>query len=106
MDYTTLIIKGNGESALSPKQSGSLYEICKQIEDKRAARGKQYDLAGLLVVLLLAKLAGMKSLSGASDWVRDQEERLREELQLPWRQMPCANTYKYALARLDRKPGQ
>lgn len=101
MDYTTLIIKGNGESALSPKQSGSLYEICKQIEDKRAARGKQYDLAGLLVVLLLAKLAGMKSLSGASDWVRDQEERLREELQLPWRQMPCANTYKYALARLD-----
>jgi hypothetical protein len=75
--------------------------MCKQIEDKRAARGKQYDLAGVLIVLLLAKLAGMKSLSGASDWAREQEERLREELKLPWRRLPCANPYKYALARLD-----
>ena len=53
------------------------------------------------MVLVLAKLAGMKSLSGASDWVRDQAERLREHLKLSWRQMPCANTYKYALVRLD-----
>ena len=26
---------------------------------------------------------------------------LREELQLSWKRMPCANTYSYALARLD-----
>ena len=58
-------------------------------------------LAGLLVVLVLAKLAGMQSLSGASDWVRDQEALLREGLRLPWKRMPCANTYSYALARLD-----
>jgi len=55
----------------------------------------------LLVVLVLAKLAGMQSLLGASDWVRDQEAFLREGLQLPWKRMPCANTYSYALARLD-----
>lgn len=53
------------------------------------------------MVLVLAKLAGMKSLSGASDWGRDQAERLRERLKLSWRQMPCANTYKYALIQLD-----
>lgn len=101
MEYTTLTIEGNGDQAPNPEQSRSLYEMCKRIEDKRAARGKQYDVAGLLMVLLLAKLAGMKSLLGASDWARDQEERLRKELKLSWRQMPCANTYKYALAGLD-----
>jgi hypothetical protein len=58
-------------------------------------------LAGLLVVLVLAKLAGMQSLKGASDWVRDQEALLREGLHLPWKRMPCANTSSYALARLD-----
>jgi predicted transposase YbfD/YdcC len=48
-----------------------------------------------------SELAGMKSLLGASDWVRDQQKRLWECLMLSWKQMPCANTYKYALARLD-----
>lgn len=101
MEYTTLTVEGTGEQGLSAAQSHSLYQICQQIEDKRAARGKQYDLAGLLMVLVLAKLAGMKSLLGASDWVRDQAEDLREHLNLSWKQMPCANTYKYALARLE-----
>jgi hypothetical protein len=53
------------------------------------------------VVLVLAKLAGMKSLSGASDWIQDQEVLLRQGLHLTWKRMPCANTYSYALARLD-----
>jgi predicted transposase YbfD/YdcC len=101
MEYTTLTVEGNSPQALNQEQTHSLYEICKQIKDKRAARGKQYDLAGLLMVLVLAKLAGMKSLLGASDWVRDQEKRLCERLKLSWKQMPCANTYKYALARLE-----
>lgn len=101
MDYTTLTMEGSGPQGLSQEQTRSLYEMCQQIGDQRAARGKQYDLAGLLMVLVLAKLAGMKSLLGASDWVRDQAERLSEQLKLSWKQMPCANTYKYALARLD-----
>ena len=101
MEYTTLRVEGSSGPGFSQEQSHSLYEMCKQIGDKRAARGKQYDLAGLLMVLVLAKLAGMKSLSGASDWGRDQAEQLREHLKLTWRHMPCANTYKYALARLE-----
>lgn len=101
MEYTTLTAEVRDAQVLEPNQSQSLYEICQQVVDGRAARGKQYDLAGLLVVLVLAKLAGMKSLLGASDWVRDQQTRLCEHLKLSWRRMPCANTYKYALARLD-----
>src|SRR5260221_3125923 len=101
MEYTTLTTEGSDVQALSQEQTHSLYEICKQIEDKRAARGKHYELAGLLMVLIMAKLAGMKSLLGASDWVRDQEKRLRACLELSWKRMPCATTYKYALSRLD-----
>jgi hypothetical protein len=57
--------------------------------------------AGLLVVLVLAKLAGRPRLLGASDWARDQEAFLREGLHFSWKRMPCANTYSYALERLD-----
>ena len=64
-------------------------------------RETRIALAGLLVVLVLAKLAGMQSLQGASDWIADQEALLREGLHLSWKRMPCANTYSYALARLD-----
>jgi len=101
MGYTTLSMEGSHWQELSQEQTHSLYEICQQIGDKRAARGKQYDLAGLLMVL--AKLAGMKSRLGASDWSRDQAEYLRQHLQMSWKHMPCATTYKYALARLDRR---
>jgi predicted transposase YbfD/YdcC len=101
MDYTTLVseireVKEGGEN-----QATSLYEVCRQVVDGRAARGKRYELAALLVVLVLAKLAGMQSLLGASDWIADQQERLCKHLDLSWKRMPCANTYKYVLARLD-----
>ncbi len=101
MDYTTLTPEGIEAQTLTPAQTQSLYEVCRQIVDGRAARGKQYELAGLLIVLVLAKLAGMKSLLGASEWARDQQKRLCQQLKLCWKQMPCANTYKYALARLE-----
>src|SRR6266699_4950644 len=101
VDYTTLITESKEGQEQPPKGIQSLYEVCQQVVDGREARGKRYELAGLLVVLVLAKLAGMQSLSGASDWVQDQEALLRERLQLPWKRMPCANTYSYALARLD-----
>src|SRR5437588_7204535 len=101
MDYTTLCAESKEDQEQLSKRMHSLYEVCQQLVDGRKARGKRYDVAGLLVVLLLAKLTGMQSLVGASDWVQDQEAFLREGLQLPWKRMPCAHTYSYALARLD-----
>jgi DDE_Tnp_1-associated len=101
MDYTTLVAQSKEDPKQSVKGMQSLYEVCQEVADGRYARGKRSELAGLLVVLVLAKLAGMQSLKGASDWVRDQEALIREGLHLPWEHMPCANTYSYALARLD-----
>ena len=106
MDSTPLIAESKEGQEQPSKGMQSLYEACQQVVDGREARGKQYDVAGLLVVLVRATLAGMKSILGASDWVKDQQALLRQRLQLPWKHMPCANTYSYALARLDRKPGQ
>ena len=101
MDYTTLFSESKEGHDQPTKRVQSLYEVCQQVVDGRRARGKRYDLASLLVVLVLAKLAGMQSLLGASEWIADQEALLREGLQLSWKRMPCANTYSYALARLD-----
>ena len=101
MDYTTLGTESQEDQEQPAKRMQSLYEVCQQVEDGREARGKRYELAGLLVVLVLAKLAGMQNLLGASEWIADQEALLREGLQLSWKRMPCANTYSYALERLD-----
>src|SRR5689334_18774738 len=101
MDYTTLCAQRKEDQEQVAQRMQSLSQVCQQLVDGRCAGGKRYELAGLLVVLVLAKLAGMQSLVGAADWVRDQEVFLREGLQLPWKRMPCANTYSYALARLD-----
>src|SRR5713226_5158873 len=100
MDSTTLFPESQEGQEQPAKRMQSLYEVCQQVVDGRKARGKRYDVAGLLVVLVLAKLAGMQSLLGASEWITDQEELLREGLGLTWNRMPCANTYSYALARL------
>jgi hypothetical protein len=103
MEYTTLLPEIEEGQELQKRGMESLYEVCQQLVDGRAARGKRYDLAGVLIVLVLAKLVGMKSLLGASEWIKHQEKMLREELHLSWKRMPCANTYRYVLARLDSK---
>jgi hypothetical protein len=66
MDYTTLFPESQEGQEQPAKRMQSLYEVCQQVVDGRCARGKRYDLAGLLVVLVLAKLAGMQSLLGES----------------------------------------
>jgi len=101
MDYTTLLSEGKESQEQGQKRLHSLYAVCQQVVDGRAARGKRYDLADLLMVLVMAKLAGMRSLLGASEWIEHQAALLCEELDLPWKRMPCTNTYSYALARLD-----
>ncbi len=92
MEYTTLLPEGKEVKEEAEKATSSLYQVCQQIVDGRAAQGKQYELAALLVVLILAKLAGMKSMLGASDWIADQQEHLCQRLHLSWKRMPCANT--------------
>ncbi|WP_151758474.1 transposase family protein [Dictyobacter vulcani] len=101
MEYSTLKTESKTIQEVSPSHLRSLYDICAQILISGQPEGSNMRWRTWLIVLILAKLAGMKSLLGASDWARDQGERLREQLNVKWKRMPCANTYKYALARLE-----
>jgi len=51
MDYTTLFPKSQEGQNQPVERMQSLYQVCQQVVDGRKARGKRYDLAGLLVVL-------------------------------------------------------
>jgi hypothetical protein len=101
MEYLTLLPCDPEAQEWHTGKTASLYEVCQQLVDGRAARGKRYDLAGVLLVLILAKMAGMKNLLAASEWATYQEELLREKLHLTWKRMPCRNTYNYVLAHLE-----
>ena len=65
MYYTTVLEESKEKQTCASKQMQSLYQVCQQIKDGRKARGRQYDLAGVLLVVVLAKLAGMSSLLAA-----------------------------------------
>jgi hypothetical protein len=69
---------------LSVNQMHSHYKVCQQVVDGRKERGKRYGIAEVLVVLVLTKLASMKSVLGASDWIKDQAAWLCEGLHLSW----------------------
>ena len=101
MDYTTLLPEQREAHVQTSQQTYSLYAVCRQLADGRAARGKRYDLAALIVLLTLAKLAGESSLLGASEWIRLRGRRLCLMMHLSWKHLPCANTYRYALERLS-----
>ncbi len=62
MDYTPFLSENKGENVCPSTQMHSLYEVCQQIKDGRKARGKHYEFAGLLLLLILAKLTGVSSL--------------------------------------------
>ncbi len=66
MDYTTLL---QGQARLSHMEAvvrNSLYRAFQGLADPRKRKGKRYVLALLLTLLVLAKLAGETTLSGAT----------------------------------------
>lgn len=81
----------------------SLYETLQQLPDPRRGQGQRYSLAFLLCVLLLAKLVGQTTLSGATDWIRHRGEQIAEHFGLSRKSMPCQMTYCRILARIDAK---
>jgi hypothetical protein len=75
MDSTALLEESQTEAIPTPGQLPSFYQMCHQLVDGRKARRKRYDLAGVLLVLIWAKLAGMSSVLAVSEWAKDQEAR-------------------------------
>jgi len=101
MDYTTLSIPPDAGIAPEPVAVASLYEALQKLVDPRRPQGKRYSLALILRLLILAKLAGQTSLSGATEWIRHRGAHLAEHLGLRRKTMPCQMTYCNVLARVD-----
>ena len=101
MDYTTLSIPPDAEMVAEPVAVTSLYEALRKLPDRRRGQGKRYELALILCLLILAKLAGQTSLSGAPEWIRHRAAHLSEHFQLRRKTMPCQMTYCNVLARVD-----
>lgn len=77
----------------------SLYEALQSVPDSRCKRGRRYEAALVLTLLLVAKLAGEQSMAGIAEWVRQRRELLAQWL--PLAHTPCANTYRYICAHID-----
>lgn len=80
-------------------QIESLYRKLQAVRDYRHKRGRRYEAAAVMVIVLLAKMAGEESVCGIAEWASLREEWLKEVLGL--RRMPCANTYAYISTHLD-----
>jgi len=76
---------------------GSLYLRLLRLTDWRKRRGRRYGLAVILMVLLLAKLAGQDTAAGIAEWVRLRCGLFVDLFQLKRAQMPHAATYRRVL---------
>ncbi len=102
MDYTTLPSK----TPLAMDEENfqmvfSLYEALQELPDARRAQGKRYSLALILCFVILAKLAGQKSLSGATQWLHHRRVALTKRFGLRRPRLPCHMTYCNVLAEVD-----
>lgn len=102
MDYTTL----PSTTSLTTEEENlqmvfSLYEALHELPDGRRAQGKRYSLALILSLLVLAKLAGQKSLSGATEWLRHRRVALAARFGVRRTHLPCHMTYCNVLAKVD-----
>jgi predicted transposase YbfD/YdcC len=100
MDYTEL------EPGQEVHATGMIYDLKSlfgffmRITDPRHARGKQYPLELLLVLILLAKLCGEDTPSGIADWVTYRIGELAAMKLLSKPKAPCHMTYRRVLQHI------
>lgn len=94
MEYSTLKPwQEIGETGIVHDRD-SLYGRFHDIRDTRGAKGKQYSLVTLLVVIFLAKLAGKDKPDEIADWAKNHAAELAGLLELKRQQMPSHSTIR------------
>lgn len=97
MDYTNLAPNQDLTETGLIFELGSLYTYFQRVTDTRKPKGKLYSLAHLLVLMMLAKLAGEDRPSGIADWVIHRIEQLYEMKVVPKPRAPSHMTYRRVL---------
>lgn len=77
---------------------GSVYAGLCQLTDIRKAKGKQYALEMILLIVVMAKLCGEDKPLGIAEWAQHRQAELVPLLGLSWRRMPSHHTYRRILA--------
>ena len=94
MEYSTIKPwQEIGETGLIHDRE-SLYGRFHHISDHRGAKGKQYSLVTLLVIIFLAKLAGKDKPDEIADWAKNHAAELTGLLELKRPQMPSHSTIR------------
>jgi predicted transposase YbfD/YdcC len=75
----------------------SLYAYLLKVEDTRKAKGKRYTLTSLLILMMLAKLAGEDKPSGIAEWIRHRKELWVQYEILAQPKTACHMTYRRIL---------
>lgn len=101
MESSTLLAQIEIPRGMEEAKAGSIYAALQGVTDGRAQRGRRYEAALVVTLVLLAKLAGEQSLSGIAQWVRLRAEWLQAQLPLKRASLPCANTYRYVCEQLE-----
>ena len=97
MDSITLQANENCTEGGMLYELGSLYAYLEKLIDPRKRKGVRYHLATLLLLILLAKLAGQNHPTGIAEWVKYREAGLVELLKLPRKRVPHHCTYRRVL---------
>jgi predicted transposase YbfD/YdcC len=94
MDYINVPLKQEISATGLIYDLGSLYDYLDRVVDARHARGKRYLLVELLVLMILAKLAGQQNASQIAEWVALRIDILYEMRLLSRQQAPSHMTYR------------
>ena len=76
---------------------GVLTQYLQQVTDRRKARGRRYSLAFVLILIILAKLAGENRPKGIAEWIGLRREQLVRAFQRQRASVPSYNTIRRTL---------
>ncbi len=101
MNYSTLDQAVDQAQLPVEIEAMSVYRAFEQVQDGRHRRGVRYDVALILTLILLGKLAGMTNPAAIAEWVRLRAGWLRQVLPVSREEFPCASTYSNGLRTLN-----
>lgn len=76
------------------QQVSALYTQCATLADPRGRRGRRYQLAWLLILTVIAKLADQHTPQAIARWVRLRWAALQVRLEIPAPRAPSAQTFR------------
>lgn len=98
MQYSTARLEREISANGIEFDKGSVYDRLCKLTDVRKAKGKQYSLETVLMLILMAKLCGENTPMAIADWAKHRQDQLVEVPHLSRSKMPHHNTYRRILA--------